>query len=342
MYNLGKLRQAICWFRKQLSPNGIILMYHRVAEVGLDPWSLCVSPTHFAEHLDVVKNYGQAIHLRHLIQAHQCGDIPPRSVIFTFDDGYADNLYMAKPILEEYNVPSTVFLISGQIGDDREFWWDELEGLLLQTGQLPEKLSLIIKGYTHHWELGDAANYSEEDHQQDVRRKAWDGQPGSRLFLYYSLWKLLRPLLQSERRQILNKLATWANTEVTLGSSRRSLAANEVYTLEEGGLIEIGAHTVTHALLSEHSVEFQREEITNSKARLEELLGHPVNSFSYPHGEFTEETEKIIQEAGFVCACSTVASSVWRKSDCFRLPRFEVENWNGKDFAKRLRSWFHR
>ncbi len=72
----------------------------------------------------------------------------------------------------------------------------------------------------------------------------------------------------------------------------------------------------------------------SSKACLDEFLGHPVTSFSYPFGVYTEETILLARETGFTCACSTVKETVWRHSDRFQLPRFEVENWIGEEFEQ--------
>ena len=64
--------------------------------------------------------------------------------MITFDDGYADVLHHAKPLLERHSVPATVFVATGAIGQRREFWWDELGGLFLQPGTLPEELELTV------------------------------------------------------------------------------------------------------------------------------------------------------------------------------------------------------
>ena len=58
------------------------------------------------------------------------GEPLSRSVVITFDDGYRDNLLVAKPILEEHGLPATVFVTTGYVGSNRDFWWDELESLL--------------------------------------------------------------------------------------------------------------------------------------------------------------------------------------------------------------------
>src|SRR5438874_1513544 len=117
--------RRVAWrLKKQFAPRAIILMYHSVAKVDSDPWALRVMPGHFAEHLEVLQKYGHPIRLQQLAQAHRKGNIPDRSLVITFDDGYADNLHNAKPLLERYDIPATVFLTTGLIGCDHEFWWD--------------------------------------------------------------------------------------------------------------------------------------------------------------------------------------------------------------------------
>ena len=137
----------------------IILLYHRVAVVPSDPQLLCVTPKHFAEHLDVLQKCMNPMPLRQLVPAVRNRKIPHRRVIVTFDDGYADNMYIAKPLLERYEIPATVFVASGYLGQTREFWWDELERLLLQAGTLPETLRLNLNGRVHEWSLGEASHY---------------------------------------------------------------------------------------------------------------------------------------------------------------------------------------
>ncbi|HSB13722.1 MAG TPA: glycosyltransferase [Bryobacteraceae bacterium] len=125
-------------------PKALILLYHRVAEVQPDPWSLCVTPQHFAEHLDVLSSRWNVLRLRDLVRALQDGALPDRSIAITFDDGYADNLHNAKPILERYGKPATTFVSSGYVGNKREFWWDELERIVRRDGSLNLDLYLSL------------------------------------------------------------------------------------------------------------------------------------------------------------------------------------------------------
>lgn len=316
-------------------------MYHSVAEVDSDPWSLSVTPQHFAEQLEVIRKYAHPARLQQLTQELEAGKHSRRSIVITFDDGYANNLHNAKPLLERYDIPATVFVASGYVESEREFWWDELERLLLQPGPLPKKLELEINGSNYHWELGKAAYYSEDDYRQD---RSWgveqQSDPTPRHFLYRSLHQLLQPLLEDERRRMLNKLLTWAGAQPKGRLTHRSLTMVEVSTLEQGELLEVGSHTVTHPFLSALPVALQRDEIQQSKARLEEIIGHPVSSFAYPYGDYTAESIAVVQEAGFTCACSCVVNSVQPYTDQFQLPRLEVKDWDGEEFARRLSRWF--
>jgi glycosyltransferase involved in cell wall biosynthesis len=66
-----------------------------------------------------------------------------------------------------------------------------------------------------------------------------------------------------------------------------------------GAEFEIGAHTMTHPRLSQLDAAAARGEIVQSKKTLEAIIGAPVSSFCYPYGDHTEETKRIVREAGF-------------------------------------------
>ena len=320
----------------------LILMYHRVAEACTDPWSLCVTPKHFAEHLEVLVKHGHSMRLQGLTQALLLENLPHRSLVVTFDDGYADNVHNAKPLLERYDIPATVFLTTGYIGHEREFWWDELARLLLQPGTLPETLRLSVNESTYQWELGEAAHYSEDAYQRHRYWRVWEHAPNSRHVLYFSLWKLLKSLIEGDRRHVLDELLAWAGANPASRPTHRTLSLQEVCSLGQGGLVEVGSHTVTHPALSTLPVSLQQDEIRWSKDLLEEILGRPVMTFAYPHGDYTAETLTVVREAEFACACSTAANLVCRETDRFQLPRVQVHDWDGDEFARRLSVWFDR
>jgi peptidoglycan/xylan/chitin deacetylase (PgdA/CDA1 family) len=281
--------------------------------------------------------------LQQLPQALSDGDLPNRSVVVTFDDGYADNLHNAKPLLERYGIPATVFITTGYVGREREFWWDELERLLLQPGPLPERLSLNINGNAYRWELGEAAYYGEKAFRSHLRWKAWEKSPSPRHFLYSSLWELLHRVTERERQRVLGELLRWTGAEPVGRPTHRSLSPDEVLALVEGELVEAGAHTVTHSALSALQAASQREEILGSKQSLQEIIGRSVTSFAYPYGrriDYDAITVDLVRQAGFACSCSNFSGAVARTTDHLQLPRFQVQDWDGDEFARRLSWWF--
>jgi peptidoglycan/xylan/chitin deacetylase (PgdA/CDA1 family) len=264
-------------------------------------------------------------------------------VVLTFDDGYADNLHNAKPLLNYYDIPATVFLTTGHIGRERELWWDELDRLLLQPGRLPETLRLRINSIDYQWELGQDAHYSEDTYRRHRNWRAWENAPSLRHSLYRSLWELLYSLAEIEGRKVLDELLRWADVEPAGRPSYRCLSLQEVFTLTQGNLVESGAHTVTHPVLATLPLDSQLDEIRRSKARLQEIVSRPVTSFAYPYGkqrDYAAETVSMVREAGFACACCNFAGAVEQSTDRFQLPRVHVQDWDGEDFAKRLSGWF--
>src|SRR5260221_3624612 len=103
----GRVRRFVRQVRGRFAARGLILMYHRVAYLDCDRWGLAVSPAHFAEHVDVLRSRQSAIPLSHLAQELRRGDAGGRRpIVITFDDGYADNIDSAKPLLEQSGIPA--------------------------------------------------------------------------------------------------------------------------------------------------------------------------------------------------------------------------------------------
>ena len=328
--------------KERLTARGLILMYHRVAEPDLDPWGLSVSPLRFAEQLEVINKYFHPLSMQELLRHLQNGKVPKRSIVLTFDDGYADNLYNAKPLLERYDVPAIIFLVTEAVGKERNFWWDELEWALLQPGTLPDHLELKVNNNRYEWDLGAARGYSMQARQKDRQRRPWDAPTGTRLAFFYVIWQHLLKFSAPERIEALDAICTWAGMSKDLPREGRALSMHEVNALKEGSLIEMGAHTVTHPSLTVLSKLQQMEEITNSKTQLENIIGHPVTNFSYPHGDYSDETIDLVHKAGFHSASTTNFKCVFPNADPFQLPRFQVDDWSGEEFLRRLARWYGR
>jgi peptidoglycan/xylan/chitin deacetylase (PgdA/CDA1 family) len=248
--------------------------------------------------------------------------VPKRAVVLTFDDGYADVLHQAKPLLERCQIPATVFVSTGFLG--REFWWDKLERGLLSAARSPEQLSLQARDDSYEWVSGDPR-----------QRPA----PGSWQDAVQSIYRSLLFLSPVEREKAMAQLWARSGTEPDDRPSRRALTGDELIELAAGDLIDVGAHSVTHPVLADLSLPAQQAEIRDSKAHLETILGRPVTSFSYPNGSSSQETLRIVRESGFHCACASYKDVVWQGSNRFHLPRFWTPDWGGGAFSRWLRLW---
>jgi len=337
---IGRLRKMTRRLGNRFLRRAIILGYHRVAEVPLDPWFLCVTPQHFAEQLEILRKCYQPIRLKELAQALRNGDLPQRAVVVTFDDGYADNLLNAKWLLDRYDVPATVFVTTSYIGQNREFWWDELEKLLLLPEELPEKLKLNINGGIYEWSLRESREQRTLSNRWDVTMEHF---PSPRHEVYKDLHRLLKPLASEKQYQMLMEIARWAGSPVDGRLGYRGLDPDELRTLSDDELVEIGSHTITHPVLSAQPPDIQLREIIHSKKYLEECIGRPVISFSYPYGgadAVGEDTIRLVHEVGYKMACASFAALVTPRSDPYWLPRYMVRDWSGEEFASRLKEWF--
>ena len=316
----------------------MILVYHRVAEAVVDPWALGVSPAHFAQQLKVLTNIANPVSLQQLARATSDNGLPPRPVCVTFDDGYADNLYAAKPALEAYRVPGTVFIAPGYLGVPDNLWWDELAKLILDPTTRQDELHLTVNGqdYAYVFPPSDGPD-------PHTAWRGWETAPGPRQTAYMKIYGMLLKLSDADREKALQQLRIGATRAQADRQQHRCLTEDELCELAAGELVEIGAHTLTHPVLAELPPDQQQHEIGGSKRRLEALTGKTITSFAYPYGKknhYTRQTIKTVRANGFDCACSNFGGLVTRTSNRFVLPRFQPMDWDGDQFAEVLEAWY--
>lgn len=331
--------------RQLLIRRALILVYHRVTRLRSDPQWLCVEPQRFAEQLEILRQHYNPLHLSELHQRLRKGSVPRKAVVVTFDDGYADNLYQAKPLLERYDVPAACFVATGKLEERSEFWWDELESLLFETKILPDFLSLTVNGKTYSWLLSEQEPVTAS--QSDSAPRSWrvweECVPTPRHKIYRELAPILRTLDAKTQDSVMQQLAGWAGVTRHVRETHRTLRTEEVIRLDEGGLVEVGAHTVTHPVLAVRCREAQQREVLLAKQQLENILYRPVTAFAYPFGgrdDYTAETVEIVRQGGFACACSNFPGWVRQGTSLHEFPRYLVRNWNGDEFARQLAGWY--
>lgn len=307
-----------------------ILLYHRLDERGGDPLGLNVSPDRLEQQLRALSNQLDIVPLAEVSNRSRTNR--GRAVAITFDDGYAGLLDEAKSRLERAGIPATAFIPSGFVGSGREFWWEELEGILLHEGALPPSLELTIEGRTVRWTASG-------------RRNLRGTQVSARGRLYYLLARLLARVRDPERKRVLAELSAWAGVNPPHRRARMPLGADELQALATGGTLEIGAHTVSHPVLASLAQAEQEHEIAGSKTALEAIIGSPVKSFAYPYGGSTDYTDAsvfAVRAAGFERACANMQGPVGPQSDRFQLPRFIVRDWDADTLLRRLDRLFAR
>lgn len=305
-------------------PRPAIMMYHRIAHDGFDPWGLAVAPDRFAEQLAWLSANRTVIALDEFAARQRDRSLPADAIAVTFDDGYACSGTVAAPMLEQQGMPATIFLPIELIERGETFWWDELQELVLRA----EAGSLS---------LGDTVVQLGEKCDDD---SLWlPGRPPrtERQTAFQRLWAMLRPLAPGPLTQAMRELRGQASAANRPAGSKRPMSPSEVRATASGR-IAFGSHALTHPWLSSLARSEKASEIIDSKQRCEALTGSPSTSFAYPYGNFDQESEQLVQQAGFRCACSTVSSAVGAKSRPFALPRIQVGNWDAGSLKRALGS----
>jgi peptidoglycan/xylan/chitin deacetylase (PgdA/CDA1 family) len=276
-----------------------ILIFHRVL-----PEQDTIFPGEmFARRFDDVcrslSNWFNVLPLDRAITHLVAGSLPPRAACITFDDGYADNLNVAVPILRRHGLEATFFVATGFL-DGGRMWNDSIIESIRQCANPTVDVESLDLGLR---ELATRTNLEKQ-------------------LAIAALIDKIKYRKTDDRLQIVDRLARL--TQVAL-PSYLMMTSEEVKAIRRAGM-QIGAHTISHPILTRSTDEEAAREIAGGKTMLENLIQEPVNMFAYPNGkperDYAVKHVQMVREAGFLAAVSTAPGVSISATDLFQLPRF--------------------
>ncbi len=307
------------WLRRA-APHGVsVVTYHGVQPEGYVPLDSAldgnlVSPEMLRQQLRLLKTNYEIITPEDL-RSWLAGSakLPLRSVLLTCDDGLLNVFTDMLPILLSEGV-KCLFFVTGESAKETPstLWYEQLFLALLHAPAGKFRIT------TSKLEIdGDLSDLGQ-------RRSAW--------------WSMVQRLSQedSDTRAafLAAALQTWPDSlwlgndanSVPLQRRFRLLTRAQAIQLRDLGMT-IGAHTMTHPILSRQRPESARREITHSQSVLEQALGCPVWAFAYPFGDSPAVDAQAIAlagEAGFEAAFLNYGGGFSTHFDHFAIPRVHV------------------
>jgi peptidoglycan/xylan/chitin deacetylase (PgdA/CDA1 family) len=291
-------RWAVTAASQLAGPRLSILIFHRVLP---QPDPLFPNEPHadrFERLMALVARSFDVLPLDQAVQKLAQGQLPPRALAISFDDGYADNHDVALPILRRLGLTATVYVSTGFL-DGGRMWNDSVIECLRHTRC--DRLDLSA------WGLPTLPAVTATQ-----RRAAID-----------ALLPVIKYKAPSEREIDIQRL------HVLCGQPELSkclmMQSDDVRALHRAGF-GIGAHTVHHPILCSLSDAHAEQEIAQSRDRLQDILQAPVTQFAYPNGkhgrDYDDRHAAICRKLGFAAAVATTQGVSRTGDDLFHLRRF--------------------
>ena len=272
------------------APGAAILMYHSVREDPRDFADL-IGPgiTHaapvFSRQMEIIAREFAPVALEDILRfvTGQCS-LPRRAVAVTFDDGFADNLEVAEPILSHFGIQGAFYATVDLIGTPKPPWYSRLRYSFLTTRK-PEWTS-ASDGKV--WTLNGRA---------------------AREAALLAAFDLCAPLVAARQERAIGEIEAALDSKFQPDGHRFMMDWEQIRQLRARGHV-VGSHTLTHPNVAYVADEADlRSELTESKKRIEAELGLEVLHFSYPHPslnpQWSERTMKMAANAGYKSAVTT-------------------------------------
>ncbi len=279
----GLVRHAL---RRRL----LVVTYHRIREncpspsFMFDDETFSCSAAQFDEQIQALVRYRRVVSLDQTIEALQGGrPLPDHATLITFDDGASDNYELAFPILRRHGATAVFFVPTSMLAGRCTGWWDTIAYLLKSAPS--GKYEIQFGGLTVPVDLtGRAAVLASIKAVQTA----------------------VKSLTRFDQEDVFDRVsaATAGRMPSTAEQSSQIMTEDQLKEMAAHGQI-VGGHSHTHRILAQLSEAEQRQELSQSKAILQSVLGVPVRSLAYPvgaEGHYTSRTCEIAREVGYDCA----------------------------------------
>ncbi len=274
---------------------------------------------------EYLRKHYQPVSLRDVARAwHEGANLPPNALAVTVDDGYRDFYEIAYPVFRAYDIPVTVFLVTGFVDGRCWLWTDRVEYAIRSThakaAEIPlpsaPPLRLLL------------ASTEDRTAAAEVLISAAKQMPNrDRLALLEDLPRMLNVFIPPAPPAKYAPL-TWNHV--------REMSAHH---------IDFGAHSETHPILSRLESEADlASEILDSKRRIEEVLDRPALSFCYPNGRWQDIGERavdLVAHAGFQIAVGTEEGFNYQGADPLLLKRIPADPSYSEPFFREYVAGLH-
>ena len=179
---------------------------------------------------------------------------------FSFDDGYRDNRDYALPVMREFDAPMTVYVASDFAAGKGRLWWAALEMVIAKA----DAIEITMGGVATR--LGAATARAKQA-------------------AFGRLHDWLRTLPEHDLQREIAALCARHGVDQEAICRDLCMSWDELKSFAADPLVTIGAHSITHCNLARQSEATAREELTLSRARIEESLQRPAIHVAYPYGD---------------------------------------------------------
>lgn len=263
-------------------PTNLVLLFHSVPSSNL-----------FRSTISTIKNIYRFISVEDIESYYYDNKELDDCCHICFDDGSRSVYEHAFPVLQEMNIPATLFVSPKVISEESNYWFQELSFI---RNHLDDKVIKETICEMFHCEY------------EQIKK--------------YEVLNLFKCMNLRDIFQIINAIKEKYDIAI---NRKYNMTIDQLYELNDSDLITIGAHTINHPILHNETDEDAEKEIIGSICELSHMLNKNIKYFAYPNGktglDYSKREQHILKENKIKLAFSTDNNFFNKKINPLGIPR---------------------